>query len=193
MDRRSYLKEMAGTTGIIAVTGCLGGGDDTEARATDDDGIDGEESDDTTDDTGDPEETEDSTDDTEDSNDVPTGPSQGWPEPGDEPSWSRRLSVGLHGTYLIEDGERHYFNVELNEGDELTATMYFNHDDGDLNLEVLDPDENQVGSSTSDSDDESVTVQAREMDANTRSEVYYVVPYGSSGVTNEYDIEIEID
>lgn len=187
MLRRSYLMKIAGTTGIIAVTGCLGDGDDTEARTTDDNGINTEEADDTADDT------EDTTDDTEEEFDGTSGPSQGWPEPGDEPSWSRRLSVGMHGTYLIEDGERHYFNVEVSEGAELTVTIYFTHEDGDLNLEVLDPDENQVGSSTSDSDDESVTIQARDMDDYTRSEVYYVVPYGSSGVTNEYDIEIEID
>lgn len=207
MDRRTYLVTMAGTVGLIAVAGCVGGDDDTEARPTDDSSTDAGDPDNTTDNTDDttddtegttddtddtPDDIDDTTDDTDDT-DGPSGPSQAWPQPGDEPSWSRRLYVGLHGTYEIEDGERHYFNVELSEGDQLTVTMYFNHDDGDLDLEVLGPDENVLDSSTSDSDDESVTIQATDLDPYTGTDVFYVVPYGTPGTTNEYNIEIEID
>ena len=193
MDRRTYMVTVAGVTGIAGMAGCLGDDDDTDSPESDGLGVDTGDIDDTTDDTGDTtdesadaiDDTGGRTDDSDETFDGTTGPSEGWPDPGDEPTWSRNLRVGLYGTYQIEDGERHYFNVQLSDGDKLTATMYFDHDDGDLNLELLDADENVVDSSTSDTDDETVSVRA------TADDVYYVVPYGSSGVTNQYDIDIE--
>jgi len=96
------------------------------------------------------------------------------------------LSAGEHGPYQISNGESHYYAVELMEGEDLTATISFEHAQGDLDLAVHGPDTSQLKVSATTTDNETVTVVA------TESGTYYVRPYGFDGASNEYQLTIEI-
>jgi len=87
--------------------------------------------------------------------------SGGSPEsPGESFSDALTVSEGTHGPYQITRGENHYFAVDLEQGDRLTATIRFQHDQGDLDLSMYGPKQLRQGGSATWSDDESDTTSA---------------------------------
>jgi len=109
-------------------------------------------------------------------------------EPGDSFETATPVRTGEYGPFEIVDGEKHYFQVELREGEQLTAEIAFENAAGDLDLAVYRaPDrEGRVVDSASTSDDEQAVVTARE------SGTYYVVPDGYRSNGNEYELSIEV-
>ena len=114
--------------------------------------------------------------------------SSGSPEsPGGSFSDAPSVSAGTHGPYRIENGEDHYFAVDLEQGEELTATIEFDHSSqGDLDLDIHGPDQMELTGGYSTTDDESADLIA------SQPGTYYINPYGYNGATNEYELQIEI-
>jgi len=108
-------------------------------------------------------------------------------EPGGDFDTAPPVPEGRHGPFEISGGESHYFAVDLEEGEELTATIHFSHADGDLDLAVHDPNEANRENRISTTDDETVSVSA------TSAGRYYIRPYGYAGATNEYELTVEIE
>lgn len=107
--------------------------------------------------------------------------------PGDSFDDAPELSAGEYGTFDLDSGEEHYFAVDLEDGDELTVTMQFEHADGDLDIELYDPSETLITDSMSVTDDETIETTAAENGA------HYIRTFPFWGVGNEYDLEVEIN
>ena len=107
--------------------------------------------------------------------------------PGNDFETAPEIGAGEYGPYQITEGENHYFAVELLEDDELTAHMYFTHDDGDLDISLYNPRQQRETSALSISDDETVSLVA------STAGTYYVNPYGVSTASNSYRFEIVIE
>ncbi len=95
------------------------------------------------------------------------------------------VSVRDHDNLRIENGESDYVAVHLDQGDQLNASAAFDHSTGDLDMAVYGPNQNEIGSSWSTTDDESVVITAQS------AGTYYVEVYGFSGATAPYDLLLE--
>lgn len=107
--------------------------------------------------------------------------------PGTSIQNAPEISDGTHGPYELTTGENHFFAVELNEGDTLDVTMEFTHSEGDLDINLFDPEERRAASATSLDDDETVSMTA------TASGTHYINPYGFSGGPNSYELVVTIN
>jgi hypothetical protein len=107
--------------------------------------------------------------------------------PGESVADAPLTPAGTHGPYQIAAGEEQYFGVDLQEGDRLDVRISFNHADADLDLSVQGPRGTELASSTSTSNNESVTVTA------DRDGTYLVQVYPYSEGTASYDLEIRIN
>jgi len=114
--------------------------------------------------------------------------SSGSPEsPGETFSDAPAVSAGTHGPYQIEDGENHYFAIDLEQGERLIVTMEFDHGGGsDLDLDIHGPNESELTGSYSTTDDERATLEA------PQSDTYYINPYGYLNSSGEYELQVEI-
>jgi len=106
--------------------------------------------------------------------------------PGKQLEGAPEISSGTHGPYTVTDGEDHFFAVQVSEGDELEVTANFDHDEGDLDLDLFDPSGSRVDRSSSVTDDESISVTA------SQSGTYTIDVYGWSDASNEYTLEVTI-
>lgn len=114
--------------------------------------------------------------------------SGGSPEsPGESYDDAPTVSEGTHGPYQITRGENHYFAVSLEEGERVTATIMFDHDEGDLDLTIANPNEMTVDWAASTSDDETVSVRA------SQSGTYYINPYGYESAMTDFESEYELE
>lgn len=117
----------------------------------------------------------------------------GGTSPGDAFESAPLVRAGQYGPYEVTDGERHFFGVELRDGEQLTAELSFTHGEGDLDLAAHGPDapergdDAQLNKATSTTDDEQLRLAAQE------TGTYYLVAYGYDGASNEYELTIEID
>lgn len=107
--------------------------------------------------------------------------------PGSDFSSAGSISEGEYGEFSIDSGEEHYFEIDLDQGDQLEVTMQFDHDGGDLDIDLYNPDQMVVDSGTSVSDDETVSVTA------SQSGTYYVVPYGFLSASNDYELDVDVN
>lgn len=114
---------------------------------------------------------------------TPTAPDSPGTSFGDAPE----TPTGRHGPYEVTSGEEHFFAVELDPSERLSARIYFSHDAGDLDLAVYDPTEQRVDRSVSTNDGEAVSVTA---DAGG---THYIKPYAFGDATNEYELSVRID
>lgn len=108
-------------------------------------------------------------------------------EPNDDFLDATALDRGTHGDLVLAGGDRDVYAVELAANQSATATLRFEHDDGDLDLETYDADARLLDRSDSITDDESLTVAADEPGR------HYVLVYGHEGAGNEYELVLESD
>ena len=108
-------------------------------------------------------------------------------EPNDDEANATDLGDGGTETGLeISNAEdEDFFAVDADAGELVTAEATFSHYDGDLDVEIRNPDGEVVTSSLSITDDERVSHTAE------TNGTYYVVVYGYSGATNSYDIDVD--
>jgi len=105
-------------------------------------------------------------------------------EPNDDFGSATNASDGYYADLRIGEDDVDFYAVEMAEGEELNASIYFSHDTGDLDMRVYAPTQEQVAEVTTTTDDERVTVTAQS------SGTYYVEVFGSQGATAPYDLEI---
>ncbi|ERH08939.1 MAG: bacterial pre-peptidase C-terminal domain protein [halophilic archaeon J07HX64] len=116
------------------------------------------------------------------------GGSSGPVSPAETQSGAPTITSGRYGPFTLEeDDSRHYFAVDLNAGDQVEVTMEFSHDEGDLDIDLVDPNEFSLDSSASITDDETVSVTAE-----TGGE-HYITPYAYSGAPNSYELDVRIN
>lgn len=110
--------------------------------------------------------------------------------PGESRDTAPPLSEGRYGPYEVSSGGEHYFALDLQEGDELTITISFSDDEGDLDLELQNSQGTAPGPtylSLSPDDNETISPQIDE------SGTYYARIYGVGTASNSYEIEVEIN
>ena len=115
---------------------------------------------------------------------------QGCADDGDEEN------DDLNDATLVEFGEAagltvcpqddDFYAVELNAGDGLTAQIFFDDEQGDLDLQIQDEEGRVLASSVSISDHEEATVGSVQ-----NGGLYFIRVYGFLGATGDYDLNIE--
>ena len=110
-------------------------------------------------------------------------------EPNDDLSSATELGNG--GSYddleVSTEDDSDYFRVYADSGDTIQADIFFDDDEGDVDLEIQDSDGYYLEGSYSVSDDESATYTVSE------SGYYYVEVYSFSGAPTSYDIDVSTD
>ncbi len=98
---------------------------------------------------------------------------------------SKEISVGTYN--LTMEDTYDYFFIELEEFDILIVDLYFNNAISDLDLNIYDPDELYLDSSSSSTNHEKVKT---EVDYNGD---YYIEVYNYGGSNNDYNMTIDIE
>ncbi len=105
-------------------------------------------------------------------------------EPNDGFENATNVTDGYYADLEITDGDTDFYAVELDQGDELEASIYFSHATGDLDMRVYDETQEQLLDSTSATDNETITLSS---DAGG---TYFVEVYGFDDATAPYDLGI---
>lgn len=105
-------------------------------------------------------------------------------EPNDSFDTATPVSPGTYSDLTVVHGESDYYRIELDQGDQLNATILFDHSDGDLDFYVLDPDRNFVEGSFSVTDNENIVITAQ------KTGTYYVIVYGFDGASAPYTLQV---
>lgn len=108
-------------------------------------------------------------------------------EPNEDRDTAAQIEPGSYEDLSFEPGGIDYYAVELEEGEELTATIQFVHDDNDLDMRLYPPgeDSRMVAESANYDDQERVTHTASE------AGTFYVAIWEYNGGSGTYDLEIE--
>jgi len=93
------------------------------------------------------------------------------------------------GTYedLSLDGEDDFYQLQLEESQEVDVTLAFSHAQGDVDLEIHGPDRTTLNDSMSTTDDERIQFTA------PSTGTYYVRVWPFWGDSTTYDLELESD
>ncbi|WP_254273099.1 Hvo_1808 family surface protein [Haloarcula marina] len=105
-------------------------------------------------------------------------------EPNDDVRNATRLQPGTYEDLSITEDDLDAYAVGLTAGESVSASINFSHEEGDLDLFLLGANGSVVGSSTSETDNESVSYVAGE------TGTYYVVVTGFLNGTGPYDLTI---
>lgn len=82
-------------------------------------------------------------------------------EPNDSRAAARELALGNYGGLtLCRDGDEDFYGFDLLAGDPLEIQIFFRHAEGDIDLELLDPNGQVVASSASTTDNEALVLVA---------------------------------
>ncbi|MBP2252905.1 hypothetical protein J2754_003267 [Halarchaeum solikamskense] len=106
-------------------------------------------------------------------------------EPNNAFSTAQDVTTGTYSNLQIVNGESDVFAVQAQAGEQVRASIGFDHSVGDLDLALYDPDQSEVDSSTSTSDGEAVTTTAQQ------GGTYYIEVYGYSGASASYSLAID--
>ncbi|MHA2398996.1 MAG: PPC domain-containing protein [Promethearchaeota archaeon] len=111
-----------------------------------------------------------------------------WAEENDDFWSSRYVDPMYHSGLKLVGSDEDWFHIYLNSGDTLHVDLFFNHFEGDLELELFDPSYiNRMGSYSGD-DDEFITFTA-DMSGDWRIRVFHA--FGNSSVY--YDLKIWLE
>lgn len=106
-------------------------------------------------------------------------------ESNDDLTTSTPIEDGTYSGLTITSDDRDYFQIDLEEGEEITFTAEFDHANGDLDMIVTDPQNDTVAGSYSITDNETISLTA------SQSGRYDVIVYGYDGATNSYDFHVD--
>ena len=101
-------------------------------------------------------------------------------EDNDSTSTATPLTAGLQIAGIVCPGDQDWFGISVVAGEVISATMKFNHADGDLDMTLYDPTDFLVDNASSESDNEIITHTA------TQSGIYKLQVTGSPPVKNRY-------
>ncbi|ELZ02057.1 hypothetical protein C482_05646 [Natrialba chahannaoensis JCM 10990] len=92
-----------------------------------------------------------------------------------------------YGDFSIEEDGDHYFSIDLDEGETVTASLQYTYDDGPLSLILRRQDGSILDRSETQGDGETVSMTAAEPDS-------YILNVSSMATnTNTYTIDIDIE
>jgi hypothetical protein len=111
-----------------------------------------------------------------------------WAEENDDFWSSRYLDPMYHSGLKIVGSDEDWFHIYLNSGETINIEHYFNHFEGDLDIELYDPSYTPRDGSYSIDHDEFITFTA-DMSGDWRIRVYHV--FGNSTV--HYDLNLWLD
>jgi len=104
-------------------------------------------------------------------------------EDNDAAPQAATLSSGSFPELSICGGDDDYYAIDISPGQTLTATIAFDHDEGDLDL-VLQRDGDEV--------DSSMSVSSTETVSDTQGGSYVIRVYGYNGAEAEYDLTLSV-
>jgi len=105
-------------------------------------------------------------------------------EDNDNPTQASSLAGGSHAGLMVCENDDDYFELAVPEGGNLSVSISFNHDEGDLDM-VLYQGEAELGVSESTGDAESLQASG--------GGSYTVRVYGYSGASASYSISATIN
>jgi hypothetical protein len=79
-------------------------------------------------------------------------------EPNEDSASATPVAAGSYGNLTICPADADWYQIDLATGDTLDLDILFDHDEGDMALEVFDSSMNSVGSANTGDDDETLTV-----------------------------------
>ena len=97
------------------------------------------------------------------------------------------IEAGTYEGLRIATGDRDVFAVELTDNEQLSASVFFEQSEGDLDLRLYGPSGEQLDASASDTDDESLGFEA------DSSGNYYVAVRGAQGGSADYTLDLETE
>jgi hypothetical protein len=121
---------------------------------------------------------------------APVQPSTGCQDEPSEPNNNSATATAIPGAGLIPGweicypGDVDHYLLELGPGQQLQLKIQFSHNQGDLDLALLDPNGLIVATSRSETNDEEISHTAGTGGA------YIFAVYGFAGATNSYDIVV---
>jgi hypothetical protein len=116
-------------------------------------------------------------------------------EPNDQPNDAKIVTEGVYPG-LTCCGEPDWYKLDLNQGDGLDVLIEFDTAGGDLDLWVFEPSalsdqtlscDNAVGCSTTETDDESVSIPSVPL-----TTTYYIAVGPYQGARNDYDMTVVV-
>lgn len=108
-------------------------------------------------------------------------------EPNERPGTAAEIEDGTYEGLSVASDGRDYYEFDLAAGETLEVTVEFTHDDGDLDVKLLNSDERQIAGGSSTSDDESFTYTAEE------DETVHLMVYGYDYHSNDYSLTVATD
>ncbi|MEL6178232.1 MAG: pre-peptidase C-terminal domain-containing protein, partial [Myxococcota bacterium] len=108
-------------------------------------------------------------------------------EPNDERDAARQVGVGQFSGLGICEGDEDWFSLSLGAGSTVTLMITFTHAEGNLDLELYDPDGTRVGVGSSNTDNETVTVGDLALSGTYRARVL-----GVDGAAARYVLTVEL-
>ena len=105
-------------------------------------------------------------------------------EDNDSTSTATSLTTGLQIAGIVCPDDQDWFGISVAVGEVISATMNFNHADGDIDMTLYDPAGIPVDSAISESDNEMITHTA------TQSGMYKLEVTGVSLAKNRYSLVI---
>lgn len=118
---------------------------------------------------------------------TPTG-GDDWMEENDDFSSSSYINSNYYSGLKIVGTDEDWFHIYLNSGDIINVHLLFNHFEGDLELELVDPSATHRIGSYSGNNDEFISFTT-DMPGDWRIRVYHA--FGNSNV--DYDLNVWID
>ena len=113
-----------------------------------------------------------------------------WMEDNDDFYSAWYINPNYYSGLMILGGDDDWFSTYLEPGDIINVEIYFNHMDGDLQLELYDPDYYYRDGSFSSSNDEYIYFEA-DMYGDWRIHVYH--EYGDTDVNYDLDLTLSIE
>ncbi|MFX1502423.1 MAG: PPC domain-containing protein, partial [Promethearchaeota archaeon] len=111
-----------------------------------------------------------------------------WMEENDDYWSARYIDPNYYPNLLIIEGDDDWFRTYLNPGDEIEISIYFNHYEGDLQLELYDPYSSYRTGSFSSGDDEYIP-----FDVDIQGDWRFRIYHQNKDSTVRYDLELKIN
>ncbi|GAG69518.1 unnamed protein product, partial [marine sediment metagenome] len=116
-------------------------------------------------------------------------PYNDWMEPNNDFWTAAGIGPGFYYDLKVVDFDNDWFQIFLNPGNIIDISIFFNHSEGDLQLELYDPSYSQRAGSYSMDKDEFISFTT-DMPGDWRIRVFHM--YGNSTVNYDLDIWLNI-
>ena len=109
-------------------------------------------------------------------------------EPNNARESARQVGVGQFSGLSVCEEDEDWFTLNLSAGDTLTLTIAFSHIEGNLDMELYNPNGQRVGASSSNSDNEEIIAGDLALSGAYRARVF-----GLDGAVARYSLTVDVD